>query len=135
MQQATRSLPASTSGRSLSVIPARRVSSRRGPRCQALGPDLDAIGAVSQVLTTGAVCVGAFMLLNRPEQLPEQDRLDSRNAKPCPVCGGSGFEACLCTRWSDGDVGCNSCSKTGYMRCRGCGGGGTAVPLMVRVKK
>ncbi|EFJ48705.1 hypothetical protein VOLCADRAFT_80915 [Volvox carteri f. nagariensis] len=136
--QAARAISAGPSGRSLAATSARRVSSRRGLRCVAMlgaDPTFDTISAVSQLITTSAICVGALMLLNRPEQLPEQDRLDSRKSQPCPVCGGTGFEACLCTRWSDGDVGCNSCSKTGYMRCRGCGGGGTAVPLMVRVKK
>lgn len=62
-----------------------------------------------------------------------QDGMEQRNA--CPVCQGTGFEECMCTRWSDGDVGCSSCSKTGYMRCRGCGGGGKAVPLLVKVRR
>lgn len=94
---------------------------------------MEAIGLVSQLATTAAVCGAAFMLL-REQPLPEQDRLDSRS-QPCPVCNGSGYEECLCSRWSDGDRGCNGCNATGYMRCRGCGGGGTAVPLLVKVRK
>ncbi|PNW77335.1 hypothetical protein CHLRE_10g432100v5 [Chlamydomonas reinhardtii] len=143
--QSSRSIGvASTSGRgssSSSLAAPQRVRTGRArvARVQAfVDPDssLATIQTVSQVVTTCCIAAGAFMLLSKPgESLPEQDRLDNRNSQPCPVCGGSGFEECLCSRWSDGDVGCNSCSKTGYMRCRGCGGGGTAVPLMVRARK
>jgi hypothetical protein len=49
------------------------------------------------------------------------------------MCNGRGYEPCMCTRWSDGDAGCNSCTHTGYMRCRSCGGGGTAVPIKVTI--
>ncbi|KAG2483883.1 hypothetical protein HYH03_017277 [Edaphochlamys debaryana] len=128
---------ASTSGRSsLVATPLRRNSARRGRIATAAfsGGEMDTISTISQLATTSALAVGAFMLLNQPTRLPEQDRLD-HNSEPCPVCHGSGYEECLCSRWSDGDAGCGSCSKTGYMRCRGCGGGGKAVPLMVRVPR
>ncbi|KAG2448686.1 hypothetical protein HYH02_006043 [Chlamydomonas schloesseri] len=143
--QSTRSVgAASTSGRgsSSSLAAPQRVRTGRArvARIQAfMDPEssMATVQTVSQVVTTCCVAAGAFMLLSGPSEasLPEQDRLDNRNSRPCPVCGGSGFEECLCSRWSDGDTGCNSCSKTGYMRCRGCGGGGTAVPLMVRARK
>lgn len=71
-----------------------------------------------------------------PPKLPTpQDRVahEASNERPCPSCGGRGFEPCMCTRWSDGDVGCGSCSKTGYMRCRSCGGGGKAVPIKATI--
>lgn len=93
-----------------------------------------AAAAVGQIATMAALAAGAFMLLNQQDMAPEQNR-QHRNAEPCPVCQGTGYEECMCTRWSDGDVGCSSCSKTGYMRCRGCGGGGRAVPLLVKVRK
>jgi hypothetical protein len=41
----------------------------------------------------------------------------------------------MCTRWSDGDVGCPSCNYTGFTRCKACGGGGNAVPIALRVRK
>nr|CAB3484303.1 unnamed protein product [Digitaria exilis] len=28
----------------------------------------------------------------------------------CAACGGTGEVACLCARWSDGDVGCRPCA-------------------------
>ena len=55
--------------------------------------------------------------------------------QPCPRCNGSGYEECMCTRWSDGDSGCSSCSQTGYMKCRSCRGGGKAIPLLQAVRK
>jgi hypothetical protein len=56
-------------------------------------------------------------------------------SEPCPQCQGSGYEECMCRRWSDGDVGCSTCSKTGYMACRSCRGGGTAVPILATQRK
>jgi hypothetical protein len=64
-----------------------------------------------------------------------QDRFDSSSSTACPSCGGSGYEACMCTRWSDGDVGCNSCAQTGYTRCKSCGGNGKAVPRVIKIRK
>lgn len=54
---------------------------------------------------------------------------------PCPACDGSGYEPCFCNRWSDGDVGCNSCGHTGFTKCKNCGGGGTAVPVPIAIQK
>lgn len=54
----------------------------------------------------------------------------------CPRCHGTGMEACFCTRWSDGDTsGCNSCNYTGVTRCKACGGGGSAVPIRLAIRK
>lgn len=75
--QVTRAIPAGFSGRNLVATPARRVAVRRTLRCEAMfgaDPMFDTISAISQLATTSALCVGAFMLLNRPEQLPEQVR-------------------------------------------------------------
>jgi hypothetical protein len=63
-----------------------------------------------------------------------QDRTQS-NRQECPSCNGTGYEPCACRRWNDGDVGCSSCNKTGYMTCRSCGGGGTAVPIPLAIRK
>lgn len=48
----------------------------------------------------------------------------------CARCSGTGYEPCtLCSRWENAKtVGCDSCNS-GFMRCRGCGGGGTSVPI------
>ncbi|KAF7091290.1 hypothetical protein CFC21_093897, partial [Triticum aestivum] len=48
-------------------------------------------------------------------------------------CSGNGREECLCSRWSDGDVGCGTCSGSGRKRCRSCGGSGTGRPLPARL--
>lgn len=54
----------------------------------------------------------------------------------CPRCHGTGKEACFCTRWSDGDTsGCASCNYTGVTRCKACGGGGSAVPIRLAIRK
>ena len=64
------------------------------------------------------------------EQAPEQ-REDETGE--CPRCSGSGYEECICTRWSDNDVGCATCNGSSRMTCRSCGGGGTAVPATAKI--
>mmetsp|Transcript_63624 Transcript_63624/g.139457 ORF Transcript_63624/g.139457 Transcript_63624/m.139457 type:complete len:159 (+) Transcript_63624:169-645(+) len=90
----------------------------------------DSVTVISQVVTTGVLAVGAYVLLGEPSA-PEETPGQSE----CPSCGGTGYEPCLCMRWSDGDAGCNTCSKTGYMACRACRGGGTAIPLYARQQR
>ncbi|EPS58680.1 hypothetical protein M569_16134 [Genlisea aurea] len=51
----------------------------------------------------------------------------------CPSCNGTGRITCICTRWSDGDFGCRTCSGSGRMPCTRCGGTGTGRPLPVQV--
>lgn len=91
----------------------------------------DGVRLASQLVSTVAIAVGAWILTN---QMSAQEN-HPENGRPCPSCGGSGYEPCICQRWSDKDVGCRSCSKTGYMQCRACGGGGTAVPIAVAIRK
>lgn len=99
--------------------------------------NLDPIGiasgaqAVPAIVASVAACIGVVLL--RQNLVPEQDRFQGR--EPCPTCGGTGYEACFCSKWSDGDVGCNTCGYTGYMKCRSCGGGGTAVPVPITVRE
>eukprot|EP00983_Pelagomonas_calceolata_P112667 1159903-Pelagomonas_calceolata.AAC.12 len=52
----------------------------------------------------------------------------------CMRCNGAGYEPCFCSKWSDGDVGCSACARSGYMRCRSCGGGGTMIPAYQPIK-
>jgi hypothetical protein len=49
--------------------------------------------------------------------------------------GRTGKVACLCARWSDGDVGCRPCAGTGRAPCRSCRGSGRTGrrPAPVRV--
>ncbi|CAL5032521.1 unnamed protein product [Urochloa decumbens] len=51
----------------------------------------------------------------------------------CATCGGTGKVACLCSRWSDGDVGCRTCAGSGRTACRSCRGSGTGRRAAVRV--
>ncbi|KAK9707576.1 hypothetical protein RND81_07G206200 [Saponaria officinalis] len=51
----------------------------------------------------------------------------------CPTCNGSGRVTCFCSRWSDGDVGCNTCAGSGQRACSNCGGSGTGRPMPVRI--
>lgn len=64
-----------------------------------------------------------------------QERREASDGRPCPSCGGSGLQPCFCTKWSDGDVGCSSCSSSGWTKCKSCGGGGMAVPIKVSIRK
>lgn len=55
--------------------------------------------------------------------------------KECPRCNGTGREVCWCRGWSDGDTsGCQSCNYTGVTSCKACGGGGTAVPIPLKIR-
>lgn len=91
------------------------------------------IDTVSQLVTTLTVTAGVLWMGR--ELLMDQAKIQETPETPCPSCGGTGYERCICTRWSDGDVGCASCKKTGMMKCRSCGGGGTAVPIALAVRK
>eukprot|EP00210_Caulerpa_lentillifera_P006954 g6649.t1 len=94
-----------------------------------------ALQSVSTLLSSFSLILGLFILTQQlltPEQ-QDQDKFESRET--CPRCNGTGLEPCLCTRWSDGDIGCPSCNQTGFTKCKACGGGGKAVPLSVYVKK
>ncbi|XP_077226744.1 uncharacterized protein LOC143860107 [Tasmannia lanceolata] len=51
----------------------------------------------------------------------------------CATCHGTGRVSCLCSRWSDGDVGCRTCAGSGRMACNSCGGSGTGRPLPSQV--
>lgn len=101
---------------------------RRAPiACHALG------SLTNIVVTTVVAGAAAWYLAGRESEWQEEQEAGEREA--CPSCGGSGVEECMCTRWSDGDVGCTTCNKTGYMKCRSCRGGGTAVPIKVSIRK
>lgn len=96
--------------------------------------DASSLVSLASLVGTGlAIAVGAVIVRQEAEA---QERLarESSNRRPCPTCNGRGYEPCACTRWSDSDVGCNSCRQTGYMQCRSCGGGGTAVPIKVAIR-
>lgn len=93
-----------------------------------------ALGLVSQLVTVVGVTAGAAWLLTRVDPLLEQETRNRKEA--CPTCEGTGYETCVCKRWNDDDdTGCSSCRKTGFMKCRSCGGGGTAVPIYVPIRK
>ncbi|CAN4077286.1 unnamed protein product [Withania somnifera] len=51
----------------------------------------------------------------------------------CSSCNGTGRVACMCSRWSDGDVGCRTCSGSGRMGCSSCGGTGMGRPIPVQI--
>jgi len=83
------------------------------------------------LLTTVVLAGAAAWLISQPESPQEEV------GEACPRCSGRGFEPCMCQKWSDGDQsGCSSCSRSGYMRCRSCGGGGRAVrqPVTIRAE-
>lgn len=88
-------------------------------------------GAVTQVVQGLSALAGAWVI---------KSILDAEQEKPmggfnqCPTCNGSRRVPCLCTRWSDDDVGCSTCEGSGMMRCNACGGGGTGRPIPVQIR-
>ncbi|XP_058194653.1 uncharacterized protein LOC131311289 [Rhododendron vialii] len=85
---------------------------------------------VTQVATGLSVLAGAVFLKSVMDQNPTMGPTQFRR---CPSCNGSGRVACLCSRWSDGDVGCRTCAGSGRMACSSCGGTGTGRPLPAQV--
>ena len=66
-----------------------------------------------------------------PSQMPSPTlRTTLRPGIPVPACAWY-----LRPEPSPLPPGCASCAQTGYMKCRSCGGGGTAVPLLATVKR
>ncbi|KAK8949638.1 hypothetical protein KSP39_PZI005341 [Platanthera zijinensis] len=86
----------------------------------------------TQVVTGLGVVAGAILVKAAAEGrlLPP---ISGGGRPPCATCNGRGRVACLCSRWSDGDVGCRTCDGSGRMACSRCGGSGTGRPLPVRL--
>ncbi|RRT37099.1 hypothetical protein B296_00033738 [Ensete ventricosum] len=83
---------------------------------------------VSQLATGLGVLAGAAIVKSVVENRPM-----AGGWPRCPSCNGSGRVACLCSRWSDGDIGCRSCAGSGMMLCRSCGGSGSGRPLPIQI--
>ncbi|KAK6116600.1 hypothetical protein DH2020_049706 [Rehmannia glutinosa] len=90
-----------------------------------MGPIVLAPLATGLSVLAGAVIVKQVMDLG--------SMMGSGRAPRCPRCNGSGRTTCLCTRWSDSDVGCRTCAGSGRMACSSCGGSGTGRPIPVRI--
>ncbi|THU50509.1 hypothetical protein C4D60_Mb06t20960 [Musa balbisiana] len=82
----------------------------------------------SQLAAGLGVLAGAAIVKSAMESGPMAGGLPR-----CATCNGTGRVACLCSRWSDGDVGCPSCVGSGMMLCRNCGGSGSGRPLPIQV--
>ncbi|XP_008801836.1 uncharacterized protein LOC103715847 [Phoenix dactylifera] len=86
---------------------------------------------VSQLATGLGVLAGAMLV----KSAMEQPMAGPGGWQPprCATCNGTGRVACLCSRWSDGDVGCRTCAGSGRMACSSCGGSGTGRPSPVQI--
>lgn len=118
----------------LRVVPARRPSRPRSVQTTAFGTAA-ALGSAglgaSQVASfLGCALAAAWVGL---QLKMEQDAMEREGRRECETCAGSGVVPCICTRWSDRDVGCGACGGSGMMECTSCGGGGTAVPIEAKV--
>lgn len=83
---------------------------------------------LSQLATGLSVLAGAVLVKSVMDQKPMAGPFTR-----CPTCNGTGRVTCLCSRWSDGDVGCSTCSGSGRMACSSCGGSGTGRPLPAKI--
>ncbi|XP_059656665.1 uncharacterized protein LOC132303431 [Cornus florida] len=84
---------------------------------------------LTQLATGLSVLAGAVLVksvMDKPMAGPGQ-------FPRCPSCNGTGLVSCFCSRWSDGDVGCRSCSGSGRTACSSCGGTGTGRPIPVQL--
>ncbi|KAL6969266.1 hypothetical protein U1Q18_028990 [Sarracenia purpurea var. burkii] len=81
---------------------------------------------LTQLATGLSVLAGAVLVKSVMDQKP---MMGPTQFPRCASCNGTGRVACLCSRWSDGDVGCRTCSGSGRMGCSSCGGTGTGRPM------
>ncbi|BDA50138.1 hypothetical protein COCOBI_15-2660 [Coccomyxa sp. Obi] len=126
---------------SLAHSVARRHSRRCAttPKALAVGGVADDFGLSSgssagylltQAVTLTTIGLAAWFSARLLDQAPGQSEEETTE---CPRCMGSGYEECVCTRWSDNDAGCATCNGSSRMVCRSCGGGGTAVPATAKI--
>ena len=88
--------------------------------------------ALSQVLTGTAWVTALYLGVS---YFLDNQRIDESNQRQseCETCEGTGYVDCLCNRWNDGDVGCNTCANSGKMACQSCRGGGRKIPIKAKV--
>ncbi|KAE8687385.1 putative chlorophyll A/B binding protein [Hibiscus syriacus] len=83
---------------------------------------------LTQVATGLSVLASAVLVKSVMDQKPMAGPFPR-----CSTCKGTGRIACICSRWSDGDIGCRTCAGSGRMACSSCGGSGTGRPLPVHI--
>ncbi|GMN49243.1 hypothetical protein TIFTF001_018407 [Ficus carica] len=83
---------------------------------------------LTQVATGLSVLAGAVLVKSVMDQKPMAGPFPR-----CLSCNGTGRVTCLCSRWSDGDVGCRTCAGSGRMACSSCGGSGTGRPIPAQI--
>ncbi|KAL4331626.1 hypothetical protein S245_046557 [Arachis hypogaea] len=85
---------------------------------------------LTQLATGLSVLAGAVLVKSVMDNNP--NTMDGSFPR-CPSCNGTGRVTCICSRWSDGDVGCRTCAGSGRMACSSCGGTGTGRPIPARI--
>lgn len=88
---------------------------------------------LTQLATGLSVLAGAVLM----KSVMDNNPMGGPGRLPrCSSCNGTGRVTCMCTRWSDGDVGCRTCAGSGRMACSSCGGTGTgrAIPVQISVR-
>lgn len=120
----------------LPLVPRRRRTARTyapvrpscfGAAASAWGSDSgQSLSALSNLASMTGLLIGALLV---SRELSMQEQAKDENSEVCSTCRGTGRVPCVCTRWSDNDVGCGSCGNSGLAVCRDCNGGGTKVPV------
>ncbi|XP_010556148.1 PREDICTED: uncharacterized protein LOC104825505 [Tarenaya hassleriana] len=88
---------------------------------------------LTQLATGLSVLAGVALVKSVMDQKPMTGPDLGGPSPRCPTCNGTGSVTCLCSRWSDGDVGCRTCAGSGRMGCSSCGGSGTGRAIRVRL--
>ncbi|EME29898.1 chaperone protein / DnaJ-related protein [Galdieria sulphuraria] len=95
------------------------------------------------LLVTGvATTLWFFSVLDRLMEERRKAELLEQGASKCPVCDGTGYIDCLCTKWSFPSgvserrrvMNCTRCQGSLKERCPRCGGGGLLNPIPAPVR-
>lgn len=133
------------------VTPSRPRSRRRVAACSSLAlssplaaismayssdPAFGSAAGFSPLNTALPTALAAILAFGLARFLQANQQNEESALPECPKCEGTGFEPCpICTRWSDGDIGCSCCRGSGRAVCSSCGGGGKAQPVLQPVRK
>ncbi|XP_073396685.1 uncharacterized protein [Physcomitrium patens] len=88
-------------------------------------------GVAMQIVQGASLLASAWLVKS---VLDAEDQKPMAGGRECATCNGTRRVPCICTKWSDNDIGCKTCNGSGKMICSSCGGSGTGRPIPVQIR-